>query len=94
MESIIRNGSKWPLEEISEENRQQDLEDALTFGNHKGASAHPVLLKKLINKDVIHGYRLSIPLSSVKSIPGLKIVPINIMVQNAINKIGQIIPKD
>jgi hypothetical protein len=94
MESILRNGSKWPSEEISEENRQQDLKDALTFGNHKGTSAQPVLLKKLINKDVIHGYSPPILLSSVKSIPGLIMAPMNIMTQNIINETGQIIPKD
>jgi hypothetical protein len=65
-----------------------------TFGNHKGISAQPLLLKKLINKDVIHGYSLPIPLSSVKSIPGSTMAPMNIMAQNTINKNGQIIPKD
>jgi hypothetical protein len=45
MESILKNGSKWQLVEITEENRQQDLEDVITFGNHKGAPAQPVLLK-------------------------------------------------
>jgi hypothetical protein len=54
MESILTNGSKWPLEEISEEHRKRDLNDALSFGNHKGAINKPELLKKLINKDVIH----------------------------------------
>ena len=94
MESILKYGSNWPLEEISEENRKRDLDDALSFGNHKGAIAKPELLKNLINKDVIHGYSLPIPLSSVKSIPGLVMAPMNIMAQNTINELGQIIPKD
>jgi hypothetical protein len=41
------------------------LEDALTFGNHKGASQKPILLKKLIAKDIKYGYSLPIPLSSI-----------------------------
>jgi hypothetical protein len=94
MESILTNGSKWLLEEISEEHRKRDLDNALSFGNHKGTIAKPELLKKLINKDVIHGYSLPIPLSSIKSIPGLVMAPINIMAQNTINENGQIIPKD
>ena len=94
MESILKNGSDWPLKDISEELRKRDLDDALSFGNHKGAIAKPELLKNLINKDVIHGYSLPIPLSSVKSIPGLVMAPMNIMAQNTINELGQIIPKD
>ena len=41
MEDILKNGSKWPLEEISEEVRASDLQEAPTFGNHKGASLKP-----------------------------------------------------
>ncbi len=46
MEAILRDRSKWSLEEISEENRKHDLNNALKFGNHKGKSAQPALLKK------------------------------------------------
>jgi hypothetical protein len=94
LESILRNRSKWPLEEISKEHRKRDLDDTLSFGNHKVATAKPELLKKLINKDVIHGYSLPIPLSSVKSILVLVMALMNIMVQNTINEHGQINPKD
>jgi hypothetical protein len=52
MEAILSNRSKWPLEEIRDEERKQDLDNAVNFGNHKGASVKPELLKKLIGKDV------------------------------------------
>jgi hypothetical protein len=65
MEAFLLEGSKWPLVETNKSKRQQDLEDALTFGNHKGALQKPILLKKLITKDVKYGYSLPIPLSSV-----------------------------
>jgi hypothetical protein len=94
MKQILIEGSKWSLDELSKESRQKDLINALAFGNHKGASAKPELLRHLISKDVKYGYSLPIPLSCVKSIPGLLMAPMNIMVQNTINKIGQIIPKD
>ena len=48
MEAFLTHGSKWPLVEISKEERVQDLYNALTFGNHKGALAKPELLMKLI----------------------------------------------
>jgi hypothetical protein len=94
MEAILKNGSKWPLEELSEESRTSDLRDALAFGNHKGASKKPDLLLKLIGKDVKYGYSVPIPLESVTRIPGLEMAPMNIMAQNTIDEFGRVISKD
>jgi hypothetical protein len=94
MEAFLLEGSKWPLVEISKNKGHQDLFNALTFGNHKGTLQKPVILKKLITKDVKYGYSLPIPLSSVRLIPGLVMAPMNIMEQETIDKFGQIIPKD
>jgi hypothetical protein len=94
MEDILKNGSKWPLEEISKEDQASDLQEALIFGNHKGASSKPDLLKKLISKDVKCGYSLPIPLESVMQIKWLEMAPINIMAQNTIDKFGRVVPKD
>ena len=74
--------------------RAKGLNEALTFGNHKGASAKPELLLKLIGKDVKYGYSIPIPLKSVKLISGLEMAPMNIMAQNMINEFGRVIPKD
>jgi hypothetical protein len=94
MEAFLSEGSKWPLAEISKNERQQNLVDALTFRNHKGALQNPVILKKLIAKDVKYGYSLPVPLSSIQLIPGLVMAPMNIMEQNTIDKFGRIIQKD
>lgn len=94
MKSILRRGSKWPLVELDEENRQADVNEALTFGNHKGATNDPILLRKLVEKDVTYGYSLVIPLSSVRLIPGALLAPMNIMHQNTIDENGRIILKD
>ena len=94
MENILKNGSKWPLEEISKEDRASDLQEAIIFGNHKGASSKSDLLKKLISKDVKFGYSLPIPLESVTRIKGLEMAPMNIMAQNTIDKFGRVVPKD
>jgi hypothetical protein len=94
MEAFRSEGSKWPLAEISKNEQQQDLVNALTFGNHKGALQKPVIFKKLTTKDVKYGYSLPTPLTSVQSIPGLVMAPMNIMEQNTIDEFGQIIQKD
>jgi hypothetical protein len=94
MEAFLLEGSKWLLAEISKNELQQDLVDALTFKNHKGASQKPVILKKLNAKDVKYGYSLPVPLSSIQSILGLVMAPMNIIEQNTIDKFGRIIQKD
>ncbi len=94
MEDFLTHGSKWPLVKISEKEQVNNLNNALTFGNHKGASAKPKLLLKLISKDVEYGYSVPIPLDSIKLIPCLEMAPMNIMAQNTINEFGGVIPKD
>jgi hypothetical protein len=64
MQRILKNGSKWPLTEIRKKERQQEVINALTFGNHKGALAKLELLWKLIGKDMKFGYSFTVPLSN------------------------------
>ena len=45
MEKILSNGSEWPMEGLDLEDRISDLEEAILFGNHKGASTNQKLLK-------------------------------------------------
>ena len=67
--SILENGSDWPLEALNSQERASDLQDALEFGNHKGATGKPELLEKLITKDVTHGYGLPLPLNKIDRVP-------------------------
>jgi hypothetical protein len=94
MESILTHGSKWPFIDTSDENRANDVIEALTFGNHKGASTKPDLLKKLVQKDVKYGHSVPISLESVTKIPGLILAPMNITAQNTIDEFARVIPKD
>jgi len=41
MTPILRNGSEWPLEPLDEDSRRADVDEALNFGNNKGASLQP-----------------------------------------------------
>ena len=94
MRAILTLGSDWPMEELSSELRKCDVKDALEFGNHKGACEKPELLRKLVHKDVTHGYGLVIPLEKVLRVPDLIIAPMNIMNQKTIDEFGRIIRKD
>jgi len=94
MTQILRNGSEWSLEPLDEENHHADVEEALAFGNHKGASLQPELLKTLISKDVCYGYCLPLPLEKATNIPNVLIAPMNIQKPNTIDEFGRIVPKD
>ena len=94
MKENLTTGAIFPLAELDEETRLADLQAALNRGNHKGATKKPDLLSKLVEKDVIHGYGLPLPLPKISRIPGIVLAPLNIQAQNTINEFGQIIEKD
>ena len=94
MTQILRNGSKWPLKPLTKDKRRTDVAEALTFGNHTGASLQPELLKNLVSKDVHSGYCLPLPLVKATKIPNILITRMNIQKQNTIKEYGRIMPKD
>ncbi len=94
MECLLTKGSRWPLEEISKEDRVADLQEAIQFGNHKGATSKPGLLKELIKADIQHGYGLVIPLDKIKHIPGACLAPMNIIHQFTLDASGDIVDKE
>jgi hypothetical protein len=42
-QSLLISGSDWPMKELSTELRKADVQDALNFGNYKGATMNPPL---------------------------------------------------
>ncbi len=71
-----------------------NLLEALSFGNHKGASSKPELLKELVTSNVIHRYALPLPLDKITRIPGVCMAPLNIQAQWTINERLEIVEKD
>ena len=59
---LLNDGSNWPLEELDDSIKLDNVKEALTFGNHKGVTSQPDLLMKLVNDDIIHGFGLPFPL--------------------------------
>ena len=94
MKENLTTGAIFPLTDLDEETRLLDFQAALDRGNHKGATKKPDLLFKLVEKDVVHGYGLPLPLPKLSRIPGVVLAPMNIQAQNTINEFGQIIEKD
>ena len=71
MKRDLEQGSKWPLQPLDEEIRAKDVEEALVFGNHKGAIQQQDLLKKLVTDNVVRGFALPLPLDKITQIPGV-----------------------
>ncbi len=93
MERMLIKGSQWPLEEIMKRDRVADLQEALQFGHHKGATSKPELLGEPITEDIWHGYGLVIPLNNIKHFPGVCLAPMNIMHQLTLDASRNIMDK-
>jgi hypothetical protein len=94
MKDLLISGSKWPLSSLSKGNRIEDLREALAFGNHKGASMKPVLLKKSISDNIKFGYGLVIPWGKISRLPNECVAPMNIMNQFTLDAGGEIVEKE
>ncbi len=53
MKQVLTHGSKWSLQPLDEDDRIKDVEEALVFGNHKGAVKQQNLHVKLVTNNVI-----------------------------------------
>jgi hypothetical protein len=93
MKEILTHGSQWPMDPLNKDLHQANVEEALAFGNHKGASKHPTLPQELVKKDIKFGYCMLLPLHKALLILGLLIAPMNIQDQHIINEYSRIIDK-
>jgi hypothetical protein len=93
MKTVLTFGSSWPLAPLDEPEQEKDFQEAIIFGNHKGAVKQQDLLIKL-KDNVTQGFTLLLPLNKIASIPGILLAPLNIQAQSTIYKRGEIIPKD
>lgn len=82
----------YPLEDVPNSTKKKDTEEALEFGNHKGASKYKEFFEKLLQKDIEYGYSLTIPLEKVLKIEGALMSPLNVHEQWTIDEEGNVIP--
>jgi hypothetical protein len=94
MRSVLTFGSSWPLAPLDKTEREKDAEEAIIFGNPKGAVKQQDPLIKLVKDDMTQGFALPLPLNKIALIPGVLLAPLNIQAQSTINEWGEIIPKD
>jgi hypothetical protein len=94
IQEMLLQGSHFSADAFPQEECSQQIDAALAYGNHKGATKALDTLYDLLDDDVTHGYNMPLPLDMVRRIPGLLISPMNIARQNTIDSLGNIVPKD
>ena len=93
MKDRLENGAIFPVSEITEEERLQDIEAATKRGNHKSAEKHELYLADAFTKEVQKGWILILPDKDVKNIPGLELAPMGVADQLGVSATGEFVSK-
>ena len=89
MKDILDNGSSFPLEEISEQDRLGDLQGAISKGNHKSASdEHEPILTRKIEVEVKRGWTIPLMRSHISKLPKALLAPLGLTNQATFNDKG------
>jgi hypothetical protein len=94
IDELLTQGCTFLAPPLSEPDRLNQIDLALTFGNHKGALRKPQQLINLLHDDISRGYNLPVPINMVHKIPVLVLSRMNIARQNTIDETGRVIEKD
>ena len=86
--SILEHGAAYPLRNIDDDSRLQDIHDAIARGNHKSAILNSDLLKSMMSTEVKCGYALPIPIDIIHRIPHAAIAPLGLVFQDTIDEFG------
>lgn len=69
--------------------QQKEMLAILERGNHQSAQALPKQVSKLLDKDVVHGFTIPLPISTVRLIPNAGIQPLGLASQWTIDENGE-----
>ncbi|MGH7974537.1 MAG: hypothetical protein ACREBR_03335, partial [bacterium] len=90
---ILSEGSKFPLDPISDSDRKLDMQWMIERGNHKSALTNMNVMRDHIQEDVVHGHSLPIPIETLHMLSNVSVAPLGITKQDTINEKGEIVPK-
>ena len=89
----MKYGVEFPLQKTTRKEKFEDVLEALEFGNHKGMQKYAPFFEENLDKDVLHGFYLPIPVQKVAEIKDALLAPMNVIEQDSINERGEIIDK-
>ena len=82
MKKIINEGLSYPLVDLPEESRKQDLDYMIKRGNHKSTTATKLnyeTLKTNYAKEVVSGWMLPLPVDCLQKVKGAAVIPVGIV---------------
>jgi hypothetical protein len=93
LKTILLYGATFPLNQISPEDRRQDLLFHHERGNHKSASKYRPILDKLIMEDIRRVFALPLPTQLIHVIPNASLAHLSCHLKETINEKGKKILK-
>jgi len=93
LKSILSEGAHFPLEEISSEEREEDLIFHASRGNHKSASKNVKILRDIIKEDVERGFALPPPITALHFLKNASFAPLGCVQQSSIDMLGNCVVK-
>ena len=89
----LEQGVSWHCDPIPDDERLEDLETTILYGNHKSAGKEDKAIMKGLRNEVIRGWQLPLPVEKLHLIPGAVVVPLGYAHQFSIDEEGNRISK-
>jgi hypothetical protein len=93
LKELLDKGATFPLQEMSNDKRAEDLKFHLDHGNHKSSFKYKSVMDTNISEDVSRGFALPLPINILSDIPNASLAPLGCHKQETINEKGAKIPK-
>ena len=95
IEEIITNGITYPLSELPESTRVEDLKYMIKRGNHKSAKTkeNAEALEASYTREVEHGWMLPVTVECLSKLKGVAVIPVGCAEQFSTNENGERIIK-
>ena len=78
---------------LSDKQRLQDVQAAISRGNHKSAERHIEVLRNNFVKEIKTGFQFPFLIEDIPKIKGSMVAPVGVASQETVNELGEIVPK-
>jgi hypothetical protein len=93
LETRLTQGAQFPLTELPDEIRHQDLVAALLRGNHKSAGKNTEFLALALKAEIKKGWALILKADDAETVPNLSLAPLGVAEHIGISATGQFVMK-
>ena len=93
LKTRLTEGATFPVQQLEDSIRLQDIQAMKKRGNHKSAQIHEEYLSETFVKEVEKGWNLILPDNEALNIPGLELAPMGVADQLGISATGEFVSK-